>query len=179
MYIRSCSENWEQFCTCSLTMQFVNAVLTLQFCDAVSQLQFCILYGVFQNFWNKSNLQLCDAVLHFQIVDAVFNFWKQMQFRIFWKHFLPAICKPQCCKSNYKKTNSSSNSRNNYKKVNCTSHSVSPSSSDYMSIAFSDAHFSCTLCFLIFSLDSRINCFQYLSILDRRNETSSFVNFPA
>lgn len=104
MHLRSCQENWELHALAVLHLQFVNAVLTLQF---------CILYGVFQNFGNKSNLQTCNAVLHFQIIYAVFNFWKQMQFCIFWKHFLPAICKPQCCKSNCKKTNSSSNPRDN------------------------------------------------------------------
>lgn len=149
--LRGRPENWELYAFTELSRK-LGAILHLQFVNAILTLQFC---------------------------DAVFNFLKQMQFCIFRKHFLPAICKPQCCKSNCKKTNSSSNSRNNYHKVNCASHFVSPSSSDYMPIAFSDAHCSFTFCFLIFSLESRINCFQYLSILDRRNETSSLVSFPA
>ena len=83
--LRGCAENWELHAFTELSRK-LGAILHLQFVNAVLTLQFR---------------------------DAVFNFWKQMQFCIFWNNSLPAICKPQCCKSNCKKTNSCSNPRYN------------------------------------------------------------------
>lgn len=199
-----------QFYNCSFAFAFCICILSF----ANLHLQFSFLYGVSQNFGNKTiyNFAFLEAfaVLTLQFVNAVLCFWTTFpecicNFDIsyfncnfafpdchcifcfleanavlhFLEAFLPAICQPENYKNNYKKTNSCSNSRNEQHKTQCTPHFVSPSSSNYMPTVFSDTHCSCTFCFLIFSLESCISCFQYLSILDRRKAISSFVNVPA
>ena len=74
-------------CKCSLILQFCNAIFQLQLdnCSFAFYTEFPRILGT-KAIYSFSFLEAL-AVLTLQFVIAVFIFWKQMQFCIFWKHF--------------------------------------------------------------------------------------------
>jgi len=79
--LRSCLRFWEQMHT--ICLQFCQCNFAFAISLAVLHLQFCISIRSFPESWEQSQ----STILHFQIVIAIFNFWKRIQFCIFRKHF--------------------------------------------------------------------------------------------